>query len=59
MALVVENPLANARDDPWVQEGALEKEILRYSYLEKNPIFSHSQTEEPGGLQSLGSQSWT
>ena len=43
--------------DPWIQEDPLEKEMATRSSILAWEI---PQTEEPGGLQSLGSKkSWT
>ena len=43
--------------NPWVQEDLLEKEMATHSSILTWEI---PQTEEPGGLQSLGSKkSWT
>ena len=62
LAVVVKNPLANAgrlkrcwvpslgRDDPLEEGMATHPSILAWRI---------SWTEEPGGLQSIGSQSWT
>ena len=58
MALVVKNPPANAEDavQSLGQEDPLEKEMATYSSILAWEI---SWTEEPGGLQSMGSQSRT
>ena len=60
---VVKNPPANAGDtqETWVeslsQEDPLEEEVATYSSILAWEI---PWTEEPGGLQSMGSQkSWT
>ena len=58
VALVVKNPPANARDvrDPGLipgQEDPLEKEMATHSCILAWKI---PWPEEPGGLQSLGSQ---
>ena len=58
MALVVKNPLA--KQETWVQtlgqEDSLEKEMATHSSILAWRI---PRTEEPGGLQSMGSQSRT
>ena len=54
MALVIKNPPANAgdiRDMSW--EVPLEKEMTTHSAI---PAWRIPWTEEPGGLQSMGSQ---
>ena len=58
MVLVVKNPPAERRKckrprfDPWVGEDPLEKGMATYSSILAWRI---SWTEEPGGLQSMGS----
>ena len=62
VVLVVKNPSANAGDikDPWVwslgQEDPLEEEMATHSSILAWRI---PWTEEPGGLQAIGSQSQT
>ena len=57
MALVVKNPLASSGDykrcrlDPWVGKIALEEGITTHCDILAWRI---PQTEEPGGLQSIG-----
>ena len=59
MALVVKNPLAKAgdykrcRSDPWVGKIPLEEGMTTHSDILAWRI---PQTEEPGGLQSIGLQ---
>ena len=59
---MVKNPLAKARDimrcryDPWVGKIPLEETMATHSSI---LAWGNSWTEEPGGLQSMGSQeSW-
>ena len=44
------------RVQPLGQEDPLEKEMATHS---STPAWRILRTEDPGGLQSLGSQSWT
>ena len=55
MAQIVKNPLANAGDMGSIpgSEDALEKEMATHSSILPWEI---PQTEEPSGLQSMGSQ---
>ena len=48
---MVKNPVANAGDVG--QEGAVEKEMATHAHI---PAWEIPWTEEPGGLQSMGSQ---
>ena len=56
MALVVKNPHVNAREETQIQplgrEDLLEREMATHSSILAWEI---SWTEEPGGLQSIGS----
>ena len=61
VVLVVKNNLPiQEMQDTWVQslgrEDPLEKEMAAHSSI---PAWRILWTEEPGGLQSLGLQSWT
>ena len=58
MAQTVKNPPATR--ETWVQslgwEDPLEKELATHSSI---LVLEIPRTEEPGGLQPMGSQSWT
>ena len=62
VVLVVKNPPANARDkrfgfEPWVGKIPLEEGMATHSGILASRI---PWTDEPGGLQSMGSQKrWT